>query len=266
VHECASWCEAFDLGANEHIALVGGGGKTTTLWSLARELSMDAPTVVTSTTKAGARPPDVSFVAYDKAVPDHTLHDSVSAALGKTRLVAVGSGAREGRLEGVAPEVADELFLRSGARYVINEADGARMKPFKAPAEHEPVVASTTTLLIVVIGLDAIGAPIDDEHLHRPERIVELSGARSGAPLQASHVARIVSAYEAKCDAVDENARFAVLVNKVDKGPDVPELHALVNALEPIELSALVAASQDGRTEVRHTTSQDGHTKLWRLR
>jgi len=255
VRECASWREAFDLGSSEHIALVGGGGKTTTLWSLARELSATAPTIVTSTTKAGARPPDVAFVAYGKAVPDHTLKEAVGSALQHARLVAVGSGAREGRLEGIAPEIADELFFRCGASYVINEADGARMKPFKAPAAHEPVLASTTTLMIVVVGLDAVGAIIDDEHLHRAERIAELTGAAPGAPLEVEHIATIVRAYESKCKDVDESARFAVLVNKVDAGPEVPALKRLGQALAHVELGALVAASQLGDRTMR-----------WRLR
>ena len=165
---CRSWTDAFDLGPSEHVALVGGGGKTTTLWSLARELSGAGPTIVTTTTKAGAPPADVPLVDWEAPLPDHSLHELVAAAFARSALIAVGSGVREGRLRAVSPEIADELFFRCGARYVVNEADGARMKPFKAPAEHEPVLASTTTLLVVVIGLDALGAPIEERALAPP--------------------------------------------------------------------------------------------------
>jgi probable selenium-dependent hydroxylase accessory protein YqeC len=252
--ECTRWRDAFDLGESEHIALVGGGGKTTTLWSLARELCAAGPTIVTTTTKAGAPPDDVVLVDWERELPDRSLHPLVAAAFARSPLIAVGAGVREGRLRAVSPEIADELFFRCGARYVINEADGARMKPFKAPAEHEPVLASTTTLLVVVVGLDALGLPIDEEHLHRPERIAALSGASPGAPLRPEHVAAVVREYEARCAEVDESARFAVLINKADAGPSSPGVDLLAQALARVELAALVAASQANAL------------RLWRLR
>lgn len=252
--ECKTWRAAFDLGETEHIALVGGGGKTTTLWSLARELAKSGPTIVTTTTKAGAPPKDVTLVDWEHELPDRSLHPLVADAFARSPLIAVGAGVRDGRLRAVSPEIADELLLRCGARYVINEADGARMKPFKAPAEHEPVLASTTTLLVVVVGLDALGLPIDEEHLHRPERIVALSGASSGTPLRPEHVAAVVREYETRCADVDESARFAVLINKADTGPSSPGVDALAHALAGVELAALVAASQTNGT------------RLWRLR
>lgn len=252
--ECATWREALDLGESEHIALVGGGGKTTTLWSLGRELSNAGPTIVTTTTKAGAPPGDVVAVDWERALPDRSLHPLVAQAFAGSRLIAVGSGVRDARLRAISPEIADELFFRCGARYVINEADGARMKPFKAPAAHEPVLASTTTLLVVVIGLDGLGKPIDDEHFHRPERIAALTGAAPGAPLRAEHVAAIVREYESRCADVDESARFAVLINKADAGLTSPGVDLLVQALADVELAALAAASQTGTL------------RLWRLR
>jgi probable selenium-dependent hydroxylase accessory protein YqeC len=254
MNECTTWREAFGLGDSEHIALVGGGGKTTTLWSLAHELAGMGPTIVTTTTKSDAPPPNYAFVDWEHPLPDSSLHPLVAQAFRKTPVIVVGSGVRDGRLHAVSPEIADELFFRCGARYVINEADGARMKPFKAPAEHEPVLASTTTLLVVVVGLDALGLPIDAEHLHRPDRITALTGAPPRAPLTPEHVAKIVREYETRCSDVDESARFAVLINKADAGAASPGIDSLARALRGVELAALVAASQ-----------KDG-LRLWRLR
>lgn len=254
MRQCVTWREALDLGESEHIALVGGGGKTTTLWSLGRELSHVGPTIVTTTTKASAAPADVPSVDWERALPDHSLHELVASAFARAPLIAVGSAVHDGRLRAVTPEIADELLLRCGARYVLNEADGARMKPFKAPAEHEPVLASTTTLLVVVIGLDAVGVPIDDQHVHRPERIAALTASKQGDALKPEHIAAIVGEYETRCADVDENARFAVLINKADAGPAVPAVAALAHALRNVQLAALVAATQVAEL------------KLWRLR
>ena len=54
------------------------------------------------------------------------------------------------------------------------------MLPFKAPAAHEPVPADSTTLLVTVMGITAIGAPLDAAHVHRAEIVARLAGAEIG--------------------------------------------------------------------------------------
>jgi len=245
----AGWRDAFGISGSEHIALVGGGGKTTTMWSMARELSRSAATVVTSTTKAGEVPIGIPIVAWAQELPGHDLQASMSTALQLGHLVALTSGARNRRLEGVSPIVVDEVFFRCGASYIINEADGARMLPFKAPAEHEPVIASTTTLAAIVVGLDALGAPIDESHLHRPEQVVAVTGAASGSRLEPEHIASIVRAYLQKMEGL-ESLRAAVLINKADSGPDDRRVTDLAAALADLDLAAIVAASQAEKLEL----------------
>lgn len=243
MRELKSWTEAFSIADSEHIALVGGGGKTTTMWSMAREFARRAPTIVTSTTKAGAPPPDVPCVAWQAALPAHKLHDEVAAALAQSRLIAVTADPAKQRLQSIAPEIADELFFRCAASYVLNEADGARMKPFKAPADHEPVLASTTTLQIIVIGIDALGALIDEEHLHRPEMIVRMAGTAPGSRLTAAHIAAIARTYIEKTELL-EGIRNAALINRADSGPDDARVAELTEVLPDLDLAAIVAATQ----------------------
>ena len=44
------------------------------------------------------------------------------------------------------------------------------MRPVKAPAAHEPVIPLEATLVVPVVGLDALEGPID-EVAHRPELV-----------------------------------------------------------------------------------------------
>ena len=96
MRECANWRTAFDLQAPEHIALVGGGGKTTTLWSLARELSREGRSVATATTKAGAPPSDVALVLWGDGMSNATLQAQLTEAWGRSALVALGNQVRAG--------------------------------------------------------------------------------------------------------------------------------------------------------------------------
>src|SRR5262249_57619382 len=65
---------------------------------------------------------------------------------------------------------------------ILDEADGSRTRPFKAPADHEPVIPEETTLVIAVVGADVLGQPLDGEHVHRPARVSALRGGAPGAP------------------------------------------------------------------------------------
>ena len=49
------------------------------------------------------------------------------------------------------------------ADYIINEADGAARKPIKAPNATEPVIPTSTTLIVAVVGVDALNSPLSQE-------------------------------------------------------------------------------------------------------
>src|SRR5215470_16151128 len=95
-----------------------------------------------------------------------------------------------------------------------------RTRPFKAPADHEPVIPEETTLVIAVVGADVFGQPLDGEHVHRPERVSALSGAAPGSPVTPELVARVLTHPEGGRKGVPPGARLAVLINKMDAVPD----------------------------------------------
>jgi probable selenium-dependent hydroxylase accessory protein YqeC len=90
------------------------------------------------------------------------------------------------------------------------------MRPFKAPAAHEPVIPPETTLVVPVLGADVLGQPLDADHVHRPELVSALSGVPLGTPITPEVVARVLSHREGGLKAVPEGARVVVLINKVD--------------------------------------------------
>ena len=72
------------------------------------------------------------------------------------------------KLKGVDPVIVDPM--RSLADCVLVEADGARSRSLKAPADHEPVIPEFTTLTIVVVGLDVLDQRLDSESVHQASR------------------------------------------------------------------------------------------------
>ena len=111
-----------------------------------------------------------------------------------SRVMLVVAGVEGDRAVGVPPELPYELLARPDVDWVVVEADGSRMLPVKAPAAHEPVVPVETTLLIPVVGIDALSGPIR-EVAHRHELVSanhrpdSRSDADSGRACSAAHVA-----------------------------------------------------------------------------
>jgi molybdenum cofactor cytidylyltransferase len=158
----------------EVVAAVGAGGKTSLLRALGAEAEALGWTVLlTSTTHMG--PPR----AADGPVlflQDGASDGAVRAALRERgRATLYGRRVREDKLEGVPAERVDAL--RDAADLVLVEADGARQRSLKAPADHEPVVPRSSSLLVVLCGLDVIGTPVQGPLVHRPEQVARLTGA-----------------------------------------------------------------------------------------
>jgi probable selenium-dependent hydroxylase accessory protein YqeC len=224
--------DAFGIGLREVVTLVGGGGKTTTLYRLARELQhRGRGAVITTTTHILAPPPEPDLETIVEPRPGLAMERCL-AAVGSGRIPVLGSELlHDGRLAGVLPEVVDACAARADLNYVVVEADGAGRKPFKAPLAHEPVVPSSTTLLVAIVGADAVGQPLDVEHVHRPQRVAELTGATLGEPVSAETIALVLLHAAGPLRDAPAGARVMILINKADTPARCAAAEAIARAI-----------------------------------
>jgi molybdenum cofactor cytidylyltransferase len=103
--------------------------------------------------------------------------------------------------------------------WVVVEADGSRMLPVKAPASHEPVIPIGTTLLVPVVGIDALLKPIA-EVAHRPERVCAITGLAETDGLTPAALAELLTSPEGGLKNASSAARVAVLINKVESAAE----------------------------------------------
>jgi probable selenium-dependent hydroxylase accessory protein YqeC len=200
----ANVAEAFGLGARSHVALVGGGGKSTLLQALGDQLS--GSVALTTTTKMGADQ------HLGRAVLIRPTDDEVVQAATR-RPVMVWSAVEGHKAIGVDPARCDAWFERLD--HVVIEADGSRRRPFKAPADYEPIVPSTATMVVSVIGADALGRVIADQ-CHRPLRVAALAGCRADVRLEPWMAATVILHERGAVRAVPPGAELVVAINKVD--------------------------------------------------
>ena len=212
--------DALDVSPGEVVAFVGGGGKTTAMFRLAEELVEAGERVITTTTThifAGQIALAPTYVAAADATPA-----SVASALDAHHhvLVVGATDAGSGRAGGVSRDLFRSLRTWQPSACLLNEADGSRMRPFKAPAAHEPVIPAETTLVVAVVGADVLGKTLDESNVHRSELVSALSGAALGTPITPEIVAGVLAHPDGGRKGVPAGARFVALINKVERSAD----------------------------------------------
>lgn len=186
-------------------SLVGGGGKTTLMLALARELAETGHTVIVSTTTHIFPPENIPALT-------NATEETVCLALQRETLICLGTPAEQGKLS--APKLTVSEMARL-ADYVLLEADGAKRLPLKAPAEHEPVIPPETKLVIAVLGLDGIGKPVS-EAAFRPEQYAALIGKPQSETVTPADATRVLTHPNGQRKGVADTMRYCVLLNKAD--------------------------------------------------
>ncbi|MDT3697788.1 MAG: selenium cofactor biosynthesis protein YqeC [Thermincola sp.] len=227
--------DALNLSKNSIVSLVGGGGKTTTMFTLSREAKERGLKTVLATTTRIYCPEDQKLAVVATDSPD-ALFSGVRNKLSALSTVVAGAEiAPDNKLTGLDPQLVPGL-LAAGADLVVVEADGAARKPFKAPADHEPVIPAASTVVIPVVGIDCLNKPLLPEYVHRPEIVAALSGLSLGEIVTPQVVARILTHPQGFRKGVPVNCRWIPLINKIETPQELAqarEVAALAGEIIP---------------------------------
>lgn len=206
--------EAIAIVPGDVVAAVGAGGKTSLVYRLAAEARRAGLRVlVTTTTHMGALPETVTGPLLVEAEGE-SLSAVRRALETEGRATLLGRRLREDKLEGLTPERVDALARE--ADLVLVEADGARGRSLKAPADHEPVLPGTTTLCLVLAALDAIGEPLGEERVHRLQRVLALAGNRAGAVVDENLLATVLTHPDSYPGRIPAGVRSVAFLNKAE--------------------------------------------------
>ena len=158
-------------------AVIGSGGKTTLLRTLAEGLS---GTVLLCTT--------TQILPFDGLPlllsPDR---ETLAAALNTHRVVCAGTPEPEtGKLTALP------YGLTGLADYVLVEADGAHGYPLKGHADYEPVIPPEASRVVQIVGLSGLQEPIR-RVVHRPELFAAQLNLSAGATVTPTRLAAVLN-------------------------------------------------------------------------
>lgn len=214
-----SFCELVDGGTTDLcVALIGGGGKTSLLLQLARELVSIYPRLlVSSLTEMEAELEDISIT------PDQGNSADLQAAWSEHHpLFVFGPRNDRGKLTGLPIDLLNRLSHKANA--TLFECDGARNLSLKAHNFHDPKVPEFATHVIVVVGADVVGKTLDSGAVHRPDLFEQTWGIRQDAPLTADVVAEVVTSPRGYASLIPDGTLVRYLVNKADTFPEQARL------------------------------------------
>ncbi len=219
------------------VSFVGGGGKTTSMFRLAAELSASGMRVVSTTT--------THISEGQVRLAPAAIHFEEIGLLGARldqhgHCLLIGPPDGKGRVHGAPPEMIAALSAREDVDVVLVEADGSRSLPFKAPGHREPVVPDATTILAPIAGLNSIGQPLDDAHVHRAEIAATLARQPLGSAVTPRTLACVLTHTDGGAKQLPTGARLVPILNKADtdaamrhagEAADLLLAHAAVDAV-----------------------------------
>lgn len=235
------------LGPREHLALVGGGGKTSLMFALAKEAREKNKRVVTTTTtkiqhREALRAPVVLFT---ESVP--TWRENLREELPSKGHVFLGQSLLgSGKVNGIAPALANGIYGDYEVDYLLVEADGSAGHPVKAPAEHEPVIPAQVTTVVAVMGLEALGQPLSPEMVFRIDLFRRLTGMNLGQVLTPDRLSRLFQGPDGLFKGAPPSARRVALLNKRDllaKDQDAKDLAYAILKRTENEIDRVVIGS-----------------------
>jgi probable selenium-dependent hydroxylase accessory protein YqeC len=209
--------DALGLGKREVISLTGAGGKTTLMYRLARELFLKGKRVVTTTTTKILEPVSGDtaflFIHQDEEAIKQFVHRHLD---NYKHVTLIRERLESGKLKGISSSLVDDLSSLNEIDYVIIEADGAAGRPVKAPRGGEPVIPSSTTLVVGILGVDGAEREVNEENVFRAERVSNLTGVPIGEKMTDEGMAILINHPEGIFKGAPPSSRRIAFINKVD--------------------------------------------------
>lgn len=220
---------ALRIKPGSRVAFVGSGGKSRAMFTLAR--CLPPPVILTTTTHLSVLQlanADIIYTIND----EHDLTEKIDLTRNTVSLV-VSQEISDDRLVGISEALYRKLskLVEDYQGTLLVEADGSRQLPLKAPAEHEPAIPIEIDTVVVVAGVSALGQPLNQKFVHRPEIFSALSGLKLGNVIDAESLVKVLAHPLGGLKNIRENCLKMLLLNQANTQEQLGQSRRIVEKL-----------------------------------
>jgi molybdenum cofactor cytidylyltransferase len=206
--------EMFRIKPGAKVAVVGSGGKTSTIIRLAQSFGDNV--IITTTTHLGVS----QFDIWENHIIANSANDlDQLAAQASIGIVGITSDTPDGiRYHAPDQDILKKIVALSAERNltVLVEADGSRSIPLKAPAAHEPAIPDWVDTVIVCAGCSGLGQKFSPEIVHRMDEFQAISGIKPGETVTPEVLARVLTHPQGGLKNIPDGAVRILVLNQAD--------------------------------------------------
>lgn len=222
-----AWKKILNLESREVISLVGSGGKTTLMFTLAQQLSQSFNVISTTTTKIFYPSPQ------ETSIIKRGCHCSKEISFAKGRhITIIDKILPNSKACGFSPQVIDSWAKETPAHYIIVEADGSRRCDVKWPdTRKEPVVPQSTTTVIAVLGGNCFNKTLEEKNVFRAHLFAQKTQMNLGHPLTLHAISRLFLDPDGLFAHSPQDAKKIVFINKIQGKDRIQTARHLANII-----------------------------------
>lgn len=168
------------------VALIGSGGKTTLIRTLARENRLSKQVFISNTLNMERIPEsEVDFIDYNFR-EDYSLSDYKRPGV----YVLAYDITPNNSLRGLPLEVLENQAAHFDLSLI--ECDESRQRPLKAWRHNEPVLLEATDMTLGILDISSIGLQISVDTVHNLDVFCDLTGKQVGDIITREDVKRLI--------------------------------------------------------------------------
>lgn len=197
------------------LAITGAGGKTSLLFQLGNLLT--GQVILTTSTHLSQKQTQTVKNHFVVNTLDE-LNQSIATLRPGINLITGPMEASTDQVRGLSMALLEKLSCFASSREIplLIEADGARSRMLKAPAEHEPAIPDFVDDVAVVCAISALGKPLTDIYVHRPERFSAISKLEIGQIIDLSAIERVLLHPNGGLKGIPSHSRRIAVINQAD--------------------------------------------------
>lgn len=229
------------------VTLIGGGGKTGLLYFLLNHLqALGMEAVAATTTKMSGLRSQSGFVEVKNLTEAAELLQQRRQRPEPLTLVGGRDSQQPDKMVGIPGAWLDQLATEFPNTFFLIEGDGSAGRSLKGHLAHEPVIPQSTGLVVPVIGFDVLGAPLNSNKVHRPERVTQMTGQPPESTVTIELVLRLLLHPEGYLRRCPPHSQILPFINKVERAAalcQAKQLAAGILASQQAQIKRVVMGS-----------------------